>query len=346
MTRKLIFLCIILLMGISTALAKTDPYVESPDQDWGDLSNPASIWSPVAATAQVGRLGEYGDVDAFTLDFTAEKQAFQFEVMVPVCGEHFKNFYPNVAIIGPGLDTPTESLPFVLADGDGAVVFDTKPDAGAERLVSPNNPLNDLPIYEGTLRSVEVPEAGQYMLAIWEPNGNVGAYMIATGTEHDMFQNRPRAELDAAFDLMFSDKWLGQDCNAPLAAASCPPTGGAAGDAQIPEGPERADVGDGFVLTGIVRDSATCLPIADAQIAFWMANAQGIYDDSGKGVMHTNAQGRYRLESGIPGQYENATPHIHLAVSAAGYGMAVTAFAFDDTKIAAGTMDVNLQPES
>jgi hypothetical protein len=345
MTRKWFLVLIIFILGVSTTRAKTDPYVEPLDQDWGGLDSPASIWSPVAATAQVGRLGEYGDVDAFTLDIPAQ-QAFQFKVMVPVCGDHFKDFYPSAAIIGPGLDAPQGALPFDLPDGAGAVMFSDKPEEDAKRLTSPGNPITDAEVYDGTLRSVDIPEAGQYTLAIWEPDGNVGAYMIATGTEGDMFQERPQAELEAAFDLMFSDKWLGQDCSAPLAVESCPATVGPAGDAQIPDGPERADVGDGFVLTGIIRDSATCLPIADAQIAFWMANGEGVYDDDSEGVLHTNAQGRYRLESGIPGQYENVTPHIHLAVSAPGYGMTVTEFLFDNTGIEAGTVDVNLQPES
>ncbi|MBZ0286234.1 MAG: hypothetical protein K8I30_01365 [Anaerolineae bacterium] len=346
MTRKLMFLSIILLMEIATARAKTDPYVEPLDQDWGDLSNPASIWSPIATTAQMGRLGEYGDVDAFTLDIPAQ-QAFQFEVMVPVCGDHFKDFYPSAAIIGPGLDAPPDgALPFTLADGDGALIFSDKPVADAKRLMSPDNRLTDAPVYESTLRSVDIPEAGQYTLAIWEPDGNVGAYMMATGTQPDMFQDRPDAELEAAFDLLFSDRWLGQDCSAPLAVENCPATVGPAGDAQIPDGPERADVGDGFVLTGIIRDSDTCLPIADAKIAFWMANAEGVYDDSSEGVLSTNAQGRYRLESGIPGQYENVTPHIHLAVSAPGYGMIVTEFLFREAGIESGTVDVNLSPEA
>jgi hypothetical protein len=350
MIRKILFVLLILFAISGIALAKVDPYMEALERegDWGGLDNPAAIWSPTAAAAHVGTLGEYGDVDAFTVEFAEGSQTFQFALSVPVCGEHFKDFFPSAAIIGPGLDTPAEgALPFTLANGDGALIFqEGKLDADAIRRIFSNNDVTGEPVYADTLRNVDIPEAGMYTLAIWEPDGNVGAYMLTTGTEHDQFQQRPDAELEAAFDMLFSQEWMGQDCNAPLAAVSCPATGGIAGDAQIPDGPEQNDVGDGFVLTGIVRDSSTCLPLANAQIAFWMTNAEGEYDGVGEGVLYTNAQGRYRLESNVPGQYDDVTPHIHLAISAPGYAISVTEFLFEREGIESGEVDVNLQPES
>jgi hypothetical protein len=348
MIRKLIFLVCLGLATFSLTSAKSNPFIEDPKAEWGDVNSPSTIQSWEAATAQVGRLGAFGDVDAFTVDFPQATNGWSFEAIVPLCGDHFKDFYPSVAIIGPGLETASvDALPFEIPDGMGAQVFNEKVTLKSEtRPVRSADGITGEPGYGNILHSIDIPEAGQYTIAVFEPEGNIGAYMLATGSNHDMFGDRPKEELEAAYDMLFSREWMGQDCDAPLAVANCPATVGPAGDAQIPDGPERTDVGDGFVLTGVVRDSSTCLPLADAKIAFWMANEAGEYDGVGEGVLYTNAQGLYRLESAVPGQYDNVTPHIHLAVSAAGYGQIVTEFLFEQSGLEAGSVDVNLSPET
>jgi hypothetical protein len=348
MIRKLIFLVSLLFATYSLTSAKSNPFIEDPEAEWGNVSSPSTIQSWEAATAQVGRLGEYGDVDAFTVDFPQATSGWSFEAIVPLCGDHFKDFYPSVAIIGPGLETPKAGvLPFEIAEGMGVQVFSEEMTAKSEtRPVRSADGITGEPAYGNILHSIDIPQAGQYIIAVFEPEGNTGAYMLASGNNHDMFGDRSDEELTAAYDMLFSRKWMEQDCDAPLAVENCPATVGPAGDAQIPDGPERTDVGDGFVLTGVVRDSATCLPLADAKIAFWMTNEAGEYDGVGEGVLYTNAQGLYRLESGIPGQYDNVTPHIHLAVSATGYDLIVTEFLFEESGLEAGSVDVNLSPET
>lgn len=350
MIRKLIFLVCLGLATFSLASAKSNPYIEDPEAEWGDVANPAAIQSWEAAIAQIGRLGEYGDVDAFTVDFSNPTSKWEFEAIVPICGEYFKDFFPSVAIIGPGLETPPAgALPFEIPEGMGARIYaddnSKKSDLKSEtRPVTASNYVTGESAYSSVRRTIDIPEAGQYTVAVFEPEGNIGAYMLSTGNNPDEFGDRPQKEVEAAYNMLFSGKWMGEDCDAPVAAASCPATVGLTNDAQIPDGPERADVGNGFVLTGVVRDSATCLPVADAEIAFWMPNEQGEYDGVGEGVLYTNAQGLYRLESGIPGQDADVTPSIHLAVSAPGYNLIVTEFLFEESGIEAGTVDVNLRP--
>jgi len=352
MTPKIFLLLCLIVAAYSVATAKSNPYIEDPLAEWGDVTAPASIPIWDAASAQVGRLGEYGDVDAFTVDFPNPTDAWELELIVPVCGDHFKDFFPSVALIGPGLAVPESGvLPFDLPEGMGAQVyaddaFKTDYLETRKRDTISSNYVTGEPAYRDTRQLVTIPQAGQYIVAVFETEGHVGAFMLSTGSNHDVFADRPDAEIEAAYDMLFSGAWMGADCNAALAAESCPATGGVAGDARIPGGPERAIVGAGFILTGIVRDTATCLPIADAKIAFWMANEAGVYDGSGDGILYTNAQGRYRLESAIPGQYEGVTPHIHLAVSAPDYEMAVTEFLFETSDIESGSVDVNLKPES
>jgi protocatechuate 3,4-dioxygenase beta subunit len=71
----------------------------------------------------------------------------------------------------------------------------------------------------------------------------------------------------------------------------------------------------GFVLT------RSCKPVTGALIDFWQADAAGNYDNSGfrlRGHQFTDAEGRYRLRTVVPGAYEGRTRHIHVKVQPPG----------------------------
>lgn len=91
-----------------------------------------------------------------------------------------------------------------------------------------------------------------------------------------------------------------------------------------PNTPERANLreegvpGTPMVLTGRVFD-ADCQPIAGAKVDFWQTDGEGNYDNSGytmRGHQFTDDEGRYRLETVVPGQYPGRTAHIHVKVFA------------------------------
>jgi protocatechuate 3,4-dioxygenase beta subunit len=70
------------------------------------------------------------------------------------------------------------------------------------------------------------------------------------------------------------------------------------------------------VLTGQVL-STRCTPIAGALVDFWQTNAEGEYDNSGytfRGHQFTDEEGRYQLETILPGLYPGRTRHIHVRV--------------------------------
>jgi protocatechuate 3,4-dioxygenase beta subunit len=78
--------------------------------------------------------------------------------------------------------------------------------------------------------------------------------------------------------------------------------------------------GTKLVVTGYVLTTA-CKPIAGAWLDFWQANAQGQYDNAGytlRGHQFTDVNGRYQLETVIPGLYPGRTEHIHVKVQAPG----------------------------
>ena len=89
--------------------------------------------------------------------------------------------------------------------------------------------------------------------------------------------------------------------------------------------PERTDLRGGapgprLLLTGAVV-TTDCEPVARALVDFWQADAGGAYDNSGfafRGHQFTDAQGRYQLDTVVPGIYPGRTRHIHVKVQAPG----------------------------
>ena len=75
-------------------------------------------------------------------------------------------------------------------------------------------------------------------------------------------------------------------------------------------------IGERLILTGYVVDEE-CRPISNAWLDFWQANGNGEYDNTGyllRGHQFTDADGKYRLVTVIPGEYPGRTPHIHVKV--------------------------------
>jgi protocatechuate 3,4-dioxygenase beta subunit len=65
--------------------------------------------------------------------------------------------------------------------------------------------------------------------------------------------------------------------------------------------------------------STTCQPVARALIDVWHADDRGGYDTAGfrlRGHQFTDDQGRYRLETIVPGVYAGRTRHLHVKVQA------------------------------
>jgi protocatechuate 3,4-dioxygenase beta subunit len=86
-----------------------------------------------------------------------------------------------------------------------------------------------------------------------------------------------------------------------------------------PGAPQRDRVGQGYVLSGVVKSSETCRPIEAAQIEFWLAGPDGNYDDAHRAMVVTDTAGAYRFESNFPPRYSSRPPHIHMRVTATGF---------------------------
>jgi protocatechuate 3,4-dioxygenase beta subunit len=108
-------------------------------------------------------------------------------------------------------------------------------------------------------------------------------------------------------------------------------------DTYLPGSPVRSVVGHGHVLSGVVRSSTTCRPIARAKLEFFHAGPDGNYSDGfsswdGRATVFTKADGSYRFESRFPSNSSGVLPHIHFRVSAPGFRTAnATYFAHAET---------------
>jgi len=88
---------------------------------------------------------------------------------------------------------------------------------------------------------------------------------------------------------------------------------------------ESGMAGTRLLVVGYVLD-ADCQPIPGAWLDFWQADASGEYDNAGytlRGHQFTDEQGRYFLETVVPGEYPGRTQHIHVKAQAPG-GQIVT----------------------
>lgn len=104
-----------------------------------------------------------------------------------------------------------------------------------------------------------------------------------------------------------------------------------------PDTPVRSVAGRGHVLSGIVRSSRDCRPIARAQLEVWPELGLSGHPDAARATLFTDPDGRYRFECDPP-------DHIHMRVSAPGY-RTIGVNSYHPHGQTAGTLDLVLVPQ-
>ncbi len=111
---------------------------------------------------------------------------------------------------------------------------------------------------------------------------------------------------------------------------------------------EEGMQGDRLTVIGYVLD-VNCQPIANAWLDFWQADAIGEYDNAGyilRGHQFTDSQGRYQLETIMPGLYSSRPiRHIHVKVQPPGGSILTTQLYFPEQPIEGLTLELT-QSES
>lgn len=118
-----------------------------------------------------------------------------------------------------------------------------------------------------------------------------------------------------------------------------------------PNTPERASLiepgmpGTRLTVSGQVLTTG-CQPVARALLDFWQADDSGAYDNAGfrlRGHQFADEQGRYMLETIVPGLYPGRTRHIHVKVQAPNQPVLTTQLYFPGEP--ANQRDAIFQPE-
>lgn len=125
----------------------------------------------------------------------------------------------------------------------------------------------------------------------------------------------------------------------------CTPTApDALGPFYKPNAPVRSKVGEGYVLSGVVRSSRDCSIVANAMLEFWMVGPDGNYDDDHRAIVFSDKSGAYSFESEVPQPYAGRPPHIHIKISAKGFKTLVTQH-YPAKRKAKASFDIVLVPE-
>ncbi|MHC2990446.1 intradiol ring-cleavage dioxygenase [Pontibacter sp. HJ8] len=103
-----------------------------------------------------------------------------------------------------------------------------------------------------------------------------------------------------------------------------------------PRSPERSNLrekgmeGVTLILTGQVLYT-NCQPVGGALLDWWHADDDGNYDNEGfrlRGHQYADKQGRFRLETIVPGLYTGRTRHFHVKVKGQGKTILTTQLYF------------------
>ncbi len=124
----------------------------------------------------------------------------------------------------------------------------------------------------------------------------------------------------------------------------------AEGEFYLPNTPERAVLREAGMAGAPLRLSGyvlgpDCAPIPGAWLDFWQADADGVYGTGSfrlRGHQFTDADGRYTLETIVPGVASGRAPRLYVKVQAPGGAVLTTQLFFPDDPANAG--DAEFQP--
>jgi hypothetical protein len=161
----------LILMGARSAAAH-QPYFE--DNDW-TADAPYTVPDPTVSTALYATLDSRQDVDYVTFTGQAGQRVLVGLTIPQIEGQ--AEFAPTLTLLGPGL--PAVELPDIIA---------APPDTGGIVLAPPPGPAR--PFFEPFSRTrywerqedrFTLPADGDYVVAVWHPEGALGRYTLVVG---------------------------------------------------------------------------------------------------------------------------------------------------------------------
>lgn len=173
---------VVLLVIVSAVFAQQipsaqahQPYCESADLS---LESPFRVKDPTISTAFYGTLFPEEDVDYFVFRGAAG-QDILLGITIPQI-DGYEAFAPTFALFGPGLERgESPALPdrVIAPPNAGVVLFPSSDDAPTSFF----EPFSRTSYWERQEALVTLPEDGQYTIALWHDEGQVGRYVMVIG---------------------------------------------------------------------------------------------------------------------------------------------------------------------
>ena len=225
----------VLVFGVILVLAH-NPRVEV--DDWGNFDDPYVIKDGNVSYAFFGYLDSSYDFDVFRLDFAERDMELRLRVLVPACGGHYTDYYPEVMIFGPVNNNVSVNIPSWI-DGlcqfydDGTICVESTPDPEiAENLGEVDETIQPLyryvtmpetderetfyevhtrrDYYEVPRLNLDLADAGSYYLIVYDPQREGGDYLLSTGNTEQFL---PMQDTEPESVVMQTDGyWLHRDC--------------------------------------------------------------------------------------------------------------------------------------
>ena len=118
------------------------------------------------------------DIDVYKIRVLRPLNMY-IQLIVPVVDDYYEDFVPWFALVGPGLPDPSQSLPFDIPDGYGAIVKENvEPGEPRETFYEP---FGGKSYYEGPEHEQKLNQTGTYFVYCWDPYQRGGDYTIVIG---------------------------------------------------------------------------------------------------------------------------------------------------------------------
>jgi len=138
------------------------------------------ISDPTISWAVYTELRHPGEVDYYTFEARQGTPLYTQMVIPQISG--LEQFVPSIVLVGPGLPAPQEALPVPLPPGDGAVLIQPQP---GEQPQSFYEPITQTNYWEWQEYRAPAPADGTYYLLVFDPQNQVGKYVLAIGERED-----------------------------------------------------------------------------------------------------------------------------------------------------------------
>jgi hypothetical protein len=206
---------LLLVAGVTSA---HDPYIE--EGDWGGFDEPFETTDSAISYAMYGYL-EADDIDVFALDFDTAEGLLRAQVLTPVCGEHYVNFYPQFIVFAPeskGIEALDIKVPFEVPEGyvplfasfeaaaktvEAEVTLETRPTFV--------EPFGGTEFYDNSTLDFTILKPGRYYVVVFNPQGEMGDYTLATGYREEF--NSPVDQMLSNVLTIQSSEWLHRRCD-------------------------------------------------------------------------------------------------------------------------------------